>query len=377
MRTPPLALAILTPIIAPYRIPVFNELAARDDIKLSVYFLAEREPDRSWPIYREEIAFDHRVLRSRWIGTRAGSWIHVSTGFFKAARTHRFDVVIGGGWNHPTNYLAFELRSVVRYRFGWWVESTDRDRRKDSRLALALKKRGAASADTIVVPGTAARDYALALGASPNKIHVAPNAVDNRLFHAAAVDRSKRQDPTTFLFAGRLHPNKGLDVLLDAWVGGIDGARLSIVGEGSLRDHLQRRLSSEALPEVVLRGHLDRAGLLSEYRAADVFVFPSLSDPWGLVINEAMAAGLPVITTSAPGAARDMVANGANGFIVDPGDGNALRRCMIELAGDRRLRANMGEKSLQMVEAFSPSSCAAGLAAAAASAIGSHHGARP
>lgn len=90
------------------------------------------------------------------------------------------------------------------------------------------------------------------------------------------------------------------------------------------------------------------------YAASDVFVFPTLGDPYGLVVDEAMACSLPVVSTSAAGEIRDRIEDGVNGYIVPPEDSSALADRMLGLAGDRALRERMGEESARKVSGHTP-----------------------
>jgi glycosyltransferase involved in cell wall biosynthesis len=95
---------------------------------------------------------------------------------------------------------------------------------------------------------------------------------------------------------------------------------------------------------------------------ADVFVFPTLGDIWGLVINEAMSAGLPIITTSAAGASADLIKD--NGFIVPPGDTETLSDRLIEISTKDKLREEMGRRSLDIISDFTIEESAKGFIAA-------------
>jgi glycosyltransferase involved in cell wall biosynthesis len=110
--------------------------------------------------------------------------------------------------------------------------------------------------------------------------------------------------------------------------------------------------------------------LAAYYALADVFVFPTHTDPWGLVVNEAMACGLPVISSGAAGCAADLVESGWNGRVVSPGDVEQLAAAMAELAGDNELRSLMGQRSRERIELYSPEACAAGMASAMLSHAG-------
>jgi glycosyltransferase involved in cell wall biosynthesis len=124
------------------------------------------------------------------------------------------------------------------------------------------------------------------------------------------------------------------------------------------------------MPPVSVVGHLERDDLAARYSQADVFVFPSVSDPWGLVLNEAMAAGLPVIATSAAGAADDLVFHGRNGLVVEPFDVAGLAGAMSTLTADPALRGSMGAQSSSIIRGFEPESWAAGMREAVLSVLG-------
>jgi glycosyltransferase involved in cell wall biosynthesis len=368
---------LLTSIIAPYRIPVFNALATRDDIELRVVYLAETAPHRAWPVYRDEIRHDYAVMREVVVVPAGSSYLHVSRGLPREVASWRPHVVVAGGWDQPPLLFAYLLRRRWGYAFAWWVESTERDVRGLIRLPTALKRLLVRGADSVVVPGSASSRYVFSLGAPPEKVVIAPNAVDTRFFASRGLDESSTPEGCRFLYVGRLHRVKGLDVLLDAW-GLLDDrmAVLTVVGDGPARRDLQRRVGRARASSVRMLGHLDREALAAEYALADVFVFPSRSDPWGLVLNEAMASGLPVISTSAPGAVDDLVTDGWNGFVVRPGDARALSEAMRALAADWGLRNSMGRRSADRIGAFTPERCAEGLAEAARKAVAARMGLR-
>ena len=157
---------------------------------------------------------------------------------------------------------------------------------------------------------------------------------------------------------------KGLATLLDAWTHVTADAELLIAGTGSLDDAVRQRVASASMPPVRLLGHQDREQLADRYAEADVFVFPSVSDPWGLVVNEAMAAGLPVIASSAPGAVDDLVEDHHNGLVVPPFEAGRLADAMELLAGDGALRRTMGQRSSERIRRFEPLDWARGMRAA-------------
>ena len=336
---------LLTEIPAPYRIPLFNALAELVD--LHVVFLRERHPDRPYGLHTEEWAFDAEVLPGRDV-TLGGRWVVLNRHILQAVRGA--DIVLLGGWNQPAFWLALAWARVNRTPAVAWVESTLGDRRP-ARTQRA-KRLLARACSGFVVPGTAARAYvdALAPGA---RVATAPNAVDAGVFASRVADREALRaelglDGCCFLYVGRLAAEKGVDVLLQAFAG-VDG-ELVLAGTGPDEPRLRRM----APPRTRFLGYLGRDELPAWYAAADVLVLPSLSEPWGMPLNEAAAAGLPIVATDAVGAAAELVEPGRNGFVVPAGDAAALGGALQRFAEDPALRVAAGARSRELAALVTP-----------------------
>ena len=342
----PVRLLLLTEIPAPFRIPLFNALAAQQGVEFRVLFLAAADPRRAhYELHEDEFRFDSRVLRGREL-RRGARWMVLNRGVLRELRRFRPDVVGVGGWNQPAFWQALAYTKARRIPLLVWVESTARDARSHA-LPLELAKRALIrGASGFFVPGSASADYLRGLGVPDERIAVAPNAVDARQFGAAAGPRDG--EPCTFLYVGRLDREKGLDVLLRAFER-VPG-ELVIVGggseEGALRTQASRR--------VHFVGQLDRDDVVPHYAAADVFVLPSRSEPWGMVLNEAAAAGLPLVATDGVGAAHELIEHGVNGFRVPEGDEEALAEALRRLAADEGFRQRAGARSRELVRPFTP-----------------------
>jgi glycosyltransferase involved in cell wall biosynthesis len=357
----PVRTTILTSIMAPHRIALFNALANMPELDLTVVYLAQTDPSRHWAANEREMAYRHSVLREHMRFRRGESFIHVTSGLLSELRHSKPEVIVGGGWDQIAYHEARLLRDAVHARFLWWVESNLRDRRLESQTLRRLKHRLVANVDGVVVPGRASLHYVEALGARSDRVWVAPNAVDNDFFLARAGDRDGRTGPVRFLFVGRLESSKGVAYLLDAWSRVRSDAELLVVGSGSLDAPARLRVANAHMPRVRFLGHLDRDELAAAYADADVFVFPSVSDPWGLVVNEAMASGLPIVASSAPGAIDDLVGDGDNGYVVPPFDPSALTDAMQDLAGDETRRRQMGDRSRARIGHSAPIDWAQGM----------------
>jgi len=365
---------IITEIIAPYRIPVFNALAQEDGIELHVIFLAETDPtQRHWPIYRSEIRFSYEVLPS-W-RRRLRRWsVLLNRGVYSALQRSSPDLVICGGYNYVASWSALRWARRHRTPFFLWVESTARDLRSYHGLKESLKTRFLRNCDGFLVPGKSSLQYLTGYGVPHEAIFTAPNAVDNPFFmrEAAAVrenaDRYRRSlgmPPRFFLFAGRIVAEKGIFDLLQAYSALPARRRAEVglvyVGRGPVRGKLARRAFGINPGSVHIADFAQREELAAFYALADALVFPTHTDPWGLVVNEAMACGIPVICSSAAGSSADLVEDGWNGYVIRSGDVRGLTSRMDELTGDASLRERMGRHSSERVSRFSAACWAAGV----------------
>src|SRR6185295_10675018 len=212
-------LAIVTEIIAPYRIPVFNALARCDDIDLHVIFLAETdETQRQWQVYKDEIKFSYQVLRS-WRRRFGGYHCLLNWGMRKALKQFSPDVIVCGGYNYVASWITLLWARKHAVPVLLWVESTARDHRSGRGLVESLKSWFMHKCRGFVVPGKSSVQYLQNYGMNTGSIFIAPNAVDTDFFarHAeiarndSASYREKLNLPSHFfLFAGRLVPEKGV-----------------------------------------------------------------------------------------------------------------------------------------------------------------------
>jgi len=367
-------LVIITEIIAPYRIPVFNALALRREIDLHVIFLSENDPTlRQWQVYKDEIEFRYDVLPS-W-RRRFGTYnVLLNRGVLATLNQIKPDAVLCGGYNYLASWEAAYWARTRRVPLLLWSESTALDGRRGHRPVEFMKARFLSLCRAFVVAGSSSSSYLKDLGIAEERVFTAPNAVDTRLFAALAGEarqchvqvRARHSLPLRyFLYVGRLVRAKGVFELVEAYTQLSDEIRAQVglvfVGDGVDRPELMKQASRIAPGTIQFPGFVQREGLPEFYALADAFVFPTHSDPWGLVVNEAMSCGLPVIVTSVAGCAADLVQDGSNGFVVPPEDPAQLAAAMSRLASDSELRMKMASRSEERIAANSPQAWAAGL----------------
>ncbi|MGB8985908.1 MAG: glycosyltransferase family 4 protein [Candidatus Sulfotelmatobacter sp.] len=374
-------LVIVTEIIAPYRIPVLNALAQRAEIRLEVIFLSENDPSlREWKVYKDEIKFNYRVLPS-W-RQRLGRYnLLINRGVHAALSSIEPNAVLCGGYNYLASWSAARWARSHRVPLLLWSESTAWDRRRGYPLVEFMKARFLKLCSAFVVPGRSSFEYLTALGIAPQRIFTAPNAVDTALFSNLAETarrkesqvRSRHLPSRYFLYVGRLVKDKGVFELLEAYAQLEAEIRCNVglvfAGTGSDSRKLIERAAKISPGAIQFAGFVHREELPEVYAFADALIFPTHSDPWGLVVNEAMACSLPVILTSVAGCASDLVQDGKNGFVIPPRDVARLARAMTRVAEDSARRAEMGRRSGERIEANSPDKWANGMLEAVKSVV--------
>ena len=369
---------IVTEIISPYRIPLFNALARDPDIDLHVIFLAETDPSlRQWQIYKSEIGFSYQVLPS-WRKRLGKHNILLNRGMTRALTAAEPHAIVCGGYNYLGFWQCLWWSRSHQVPFLLWSESNLQDLRRKTLVVESAKKEFLRRCAAFVVPGHSAREYLRAHHVNDENIFTAPNSVDNDLFAAAAAStranaelyRTKFGLPIRyFLFAGRLVVEKGVFELLNAYAKLENRLRdqigLVFVGEGPCRDLLRERAALISPGVVRFAGFVQRDDLARYYALADALILPTHSDTWGLVVNEAMACGLPIIVTEVAGCAADLVKTNWNGLLVPPEDVASLAKAMLTLASAPDRCQEMGLNSRELVSNFSAEHWASGIKSAA------------
>ncbi len=193
------------------------------------------------------------------------------------------------------------------------------------------------------------------LGVSAERISVIPNGIDLSEFESLNPTR-RNGSPLTGLFVGRVYPSqKGLETLMSAaaLLPRPASVRFRIVGEDWGGTSLLLRLAEQfgVRDQFTFTGRLDRRALLEEYANADFLVLPSYFEPFGIVLLEAMAAGLPVIA-SRVGGIPEVVMDGESGLLVAPGDTRSFAEAILRLSQDESLRTALGRKGRARAKGF-------------------------
>lgn len=360
-----------------YKVPWFRGLSACDDIEVCVYYcmLPDREQQGTgfgvsfeWDIpllegYPYEV-LENVAARPSLTGFRGCDTPAVR----RLVREGRFDAFIVNGWVAKSCLQL--LAACRRARVPCIVRgesNTMRPRAGWKRLLHRTLLRRYAAALTI---GKANRDFYLRNGVPQERLFPAPYCVDNERFSAAAGEQRQQRDALrsdwsiprdacVFLFCGKLEPKKRpLDLVLslDRVVSRRDVRRTDIhvliAGAGPLLDACRREAAERDLP-VSFAGFLNQGEVPKAYAASDCLVLPSdAGETWGLVVNEAMACGLPCIVSDRVGCGPDLVEEKVTGLRFALGDEAVLADCLSTMATDPERRLRMGAAARRRVAGY-------------------------
>jgi glycosyltransferase involved in cell wall biosynthesis len=340
----------------PYVVARFNAVVANGNIDLQAWFDTPREPDRSWMLDSSEWEFPFTYLPRMKIGRMS---VPFPDHDLLAKRPTLLISVLDrtAGAMGPLVGKTMGARVGLRTLpvFDTWVTPTLRTDLAGNFLYRAI--------DGAKISGDQAGALASRFGLPQERMWKVTQSIDLEHYQTALrmdsheVEERRRQrhiSGCTFIYVGRLQRGKGVQYLIDAFriVQQSDtNVSLLILGDGPDENGLKTRASD--LSNVHFVGFVQPAELPEWYALADVFVFPTLGDPNGLVVEEAMASGLPVVSTTNAGDIRKRIEEGITGFVVPPFDPSALSDKMGILAANETLRRQMSERAAVAVEKFS------------------------
>lgn len=372
-----------------YQVPLWRSLARAPNLEVVVHYLSDRSVrgaiDQgfgvpvSWDVpllegYEHVFVGRDAHLRSRWRARLPNA----------RALMEKFDWVLIGGYTH-----AFE-RQLVRQARSLGVRVALRAELRDAcqrhRTCVVRLFRRAylrwfyARVDAILVIGGAARRHLGGMGVHPAKMWPSPYSVDTEMIE----EQRKRFEgmdcrqelglaprQTVFLFSGKLAPVKAPLLMADA-VKRLRCSELALIvlGDGPLRAAVEAALRPLLGARLVMPGFVNQSQLGRYFLAADALLLPSESETWGLVVNEAMQFGLPVLVSDAVGCHEDLVEEGRTGFVFPRGDSEALADRMARVMASRELATAMGRNARRKMVDFTVEAATRGILAAIGAATG-------
>ena len=356
---------------APYRDALFERLAVEFDLK--VFYLHPRDSLRGWA--DKELAYPAKTPAC-WTPERAyGLPIlgAVNPTLTRELDEFRPDCLLLYGHTYWSHFMAMRWarRTNTPYLLRCDSNPLTLDRKSDGRpvrlaaIKLWMLRRIAAGAAGALTIGTENDEYWALHGMPAERRFLAPMCVDNDRFKP--VRRAPSDERRTLVFVGRFIVKKNLKRLLRAWeLASLKGARLVMVGSGPLEDELKRMAGED----VTFEPFQTQQELRSIYSRADAVILPSISEPWGLVVNEAMAAGLPVLASDRCGCVADLVEDGVNGLVFPPDEAGIAEALRKYASLDSEQLARFGEKSAERIASWNYDAALKGFREGVTAAVG-------
>jgi len=358
--------ALIHNIMSPYRVALFNHLAAVPQLALYIYFLASTDKSRKWEIPELSGKFTYKVLPGLTFNFHPNKDLfayRINPSIAPELIRNKYDIIVSVGYASFTNHLAFLLCKIYRKPFVLCSESTINEPSLFRSVSLPLIKLIIRHSDALIAYGTRAKEYLIHLGAPSNRIFMAYNTVDTDFFKRESSKlrtEGRRlkgelgiENKSIILYVGQLIERKGIKYLLKAYsrLKRENDVACLIVGDGPQRTELVDLCTRENIKDVFFVGHKQLREMAGYYVISDIFVLPSTQEVWGLVLNEAMACGLPVVTTDKVGASVDLVKDGVNGYVVEAGHVEQLYQAMRKILSSPELKLSMGKKSQDVIDA--------------------------
>lgn len=345
----------LTNIPSPYRVDFFNLLGEKCDLTVLFELSHASDRDKSW--------MEHAFRTFRGIvlkGIRTGSDKSFCPGVVNWLKKGKYDCFVISNISTPTGMLAIQI--LKRKGIPFHIEVDGGFVKDGNVLKEKIKKNLIHAASFWFSTGSKATEYLIHYGAKKDKIFWYPfsSIYDDQILKRTMSrdDKSKIrrelgiEGSRVAVAAGQFIHRKGFDVLIDAWAEVDAECTLLLIGSGELLEEYTQIINRLSLRNVLVVNHKRREELFRYFMASDFFILPTREDIWGLVVNEAMACGLPVITTTSCIAGLELVEDGRNGYLIPPENRDALLNSINRLLYDEGLQERMSIEGLDRIREY-------------------------
>jgi glycosyltransferase involved in cell wall biosynthesis len=376
-----------------YGAPLFRIMAAHPKLDFQVAYCSLRGAEAGFdPEFGANVQWDVPLLDGY-------KWTHIpnrgngsenflawrNTGLWKFIRQGNFDAVISHvGYVRATFWIAYFAARSIGIPFIFGTDASSIEPRDESKWKLAAKKiiwpAVFSLAGQVLTASSAGRDMMISLGFPADRVSMTLDTVDNDwwLAQANAANREEVRRSLGFaphekiiLFCAKLQPwKRPMDLLRAFASAAIPDAKLVFAGDGAQRAELEREAATLNISDKVrFLGFVNQSQLPMLYKAADLMVIPSRYEPFGLVVNEAMLCGCPVIASDRVGAVRDLITHGETGYVYPQGDVEALAKTIQQALEDPARLNALRPNALERIHSWSPQVSAEALVAAVETAI--------
>lgn len=295
----------ITNIPSPYRVEFFNKLADKCELKVIFDSMSAKDRSNDW-FNNDSIKFKYSVIKSG----------HV----FKLYKelTKKYDLIIVGGYSTINGLLSIEILKFKKIKF--MINADGGFIAKDNFIIKKLKTHFISSANYYLSTSKGTNEYLTYYGAKSENILIYPFtslSKEDILKNPIKYSEKKKLRKNTkydcdklFVSVGQFITRKGFDILIKSFSNAnIKNSKLLIIGGGPLKDEYLKYIDENNIKNIYIIDFLKKEDLIKVYKYSDIFVLPTREDIWGLVINEAMSMGLPVISTNQCLAAKELLDN--------------------------------------------------------------------
>lgn len=350
---------LITNIPAPYRIPVYENIAKVYGDNFLVIFCAKKELNRAWQIDPDEFKFRHIFLKENMKPKKDGfNFIHNNPDVFKEIKKFSPDIIISTGLN-PTHLYGWIYSLVFNKKHIYMTDGWFYSERYLTLFHRILRKVVFKSSHAFICAGKNGRKLLSQYGIKDEKIFISRLCVNNNIFENSKCFEERKYH---LMFSGRLTDRKNISFFCDVSnvvKRSIPELRTIVIGDGPCRDSMINYMEKNKI-YIKYLGFIEQNKLPYIYQNALIFLFPTKLDPWGVVVNEALASGTPVITSPYSGVINDLVINGKNGYIINL-NVNDWSEKIIEILNNRILWENLSYNSKESIKSFNFNNAAEGI----------------
>lgn len=344
----------LTNIPSPYRVDFFNELGKYCDLTVLYELKIAADRNKRW-LSDEAINYNEVYLNGIAVNRDSAICFNV----IKWLKDRSYDIIIIGVYSSPTSMIAIEYLSKNRIPFiincdGGFVKN-------DNKLKCGIKKHFISKASAWLSTASKSDEYLVHYGANKNDIYRYPftsikeKEVSNKMLLSEEKIKIRKKlsikEDKVIITVGQFIHRKGFDILLNACSLIDKNVGTYFIGGNPNKEYIE--LQEElGLSNVHFIEFMEKDKLADYYMAADIFVLPTREDIWGLVINEAMAYGLPVITTDKCIAGLELIKDNENGYVVKSEDADELAKRIMKVITNEELINNFSNNNLEKIKEY-------------------------
>lgn len=341
-------LVIVTNIPAPYRLQIYEKLNDLLGKNFLVIYFAESESNRKWNLMN--FKFNHIFLKENVKAKRDGfNYVHNNPDIFRELGLFNPDVIVTSGFN-PTHIYAWIYAKLFRKKHicmtDGWIESE----KSLSIIHKLVRKVIFSTSSAFIGASKNSLDLYRSYGISDEKLFQSHLCIDNAKFQNDNKFEDREYD---LMFSGQFTERKlpfFFAEIIEKVLKHIPNIKVLILGDGPLKEEFLLRLNNTNV-NYYYAGFVKQGELQKYYSNSKLFLFTTRLDPWGVVVNEAMASGTPVLTTPYAGVINDLLIDSINGFIL-PVDSDIWSKKALEILDNKELWNSLSKASTNLVQEF-------------------------